>query len=133
MHAGVTSAIAYRPIDASVIQGSVVRPIIFHHVRIYPPSYSIRRMNVKSNMQMIHAYLLIGSNNIHTAQEQMACICWWALRNNHSLNLTKTKTKVMFVSRREGQTTNPRSCARSHACCRLDNNPWSNNYVRPRG
>lgn len=66
----VTSANVY--IDASMIQGSVVGPPSFIMcTSTLKPLHGLHRINVQ---YADDNYLLIGSNNIHTAQEEMANI-----------------------------------------------------------
>src|SRR6218665_3727109 len=96
---GVISSVAY--INASVVQGSVVGPASF--VTCASTLQPKHRMNIQVKYAD-DAYLLIGSKNIHTAEEEMNNISIWAQQNN--LRLKSSKTREMIVSRRgnEGMT-----------------------------
>src|SRR6218665_90071 len=74
---GVTSSVAY--INASVVQGSVVGPASF--ITCASTLQPKHRINIQVKYAD-DAYLLIGSKNIHTAEEEMNNISIWAQQNN---------------------------------------------------
>src|SRR6218665_230264 len=86
---GVTSSVAY--VNASVVQGSVAGPASF--IICTSTLQPKHRMNIQVKYAE-DAYLLIGSENIHTAEEERKIISIWAQPNNLRLNSLKSEAGI---------------------------------------
>src|SRR6218665_2349548 len=88
-------------INASIIQGSVVGPASY--VIVASDLHPKHQRNLMTKYAD-DTFLMVGSNNICTAAEELRNIQSWAARNNLCINSNKTKELIIFRRRSKSVT-----------------------------
>src|SRR6218665_1365055 len=99
-HLGIISSLA--TINASIVQGSVIRPASY--IVVSSDLHPLHSQNVLVKYAD-DTYLFVGSKHISTANAEFQHISDWARCNN--LHLNQTKTREFIVFRKGKRRTNP--------------------------